>query len=291
MNRNFLVEPSRFPFVLCLICAILPIVLRHRGVLGGDTCEGYIYITDRVFLEGTPARGTSTLLPGCSWRGHLRGVHIHYCLGVLGGDTCEGYIFITARVFLEGTPAMDAKSLWEAIKSRFRGNEESKKIQKNVLKYQFENFTTAPMELMDKVMIEVFIHSWSSNCFKSSLSPHPTQPSPSPELIQPTHEAEETAFVPYDSPLHDVHSHGSAEGSMQQHDLTILVNKLNDRIDRLEKVLQQTKKTYSTALTKLELRVKKLEYKLKSGKARRKVKIVLSDDEQITVLHRSIEID
>ncbi|GJV43908.1 reverse transcriptase domain-containing protein [Tanacetum coccineum] len=45
-------------------------------------------------------------MPGCSWRGHLRGVHIHYCPGVLGGDTCEGYIFITARVFLEGTPAM-----------------------------------------------------------------------------------------------------------------------------------------------------------------------------------------
>ncbi|GJW35205.1 hypothetical protein Tco_0058125 [Tanacetum coccineum] len=45
-------------------------------------------------------------MPGCSWRGHLRGVHIHYCPGVLGGDTCEGYIFITARVFLEGTPVM-----------------------------------------------------------------------------------------------------------------------------------------------------------------------------------------
>ncbi|GJS39633.1 hypothetical protein Tco_0564676 [Tanacetum coccineum] len=64
-------------------------------------------------------------MPGCSWRGHLRGAHIHYCpvflegtpargtysllLGVLGGetwDTYEGYIFISARVFLEGTPVM-----------------------------------------------------------------------------------------------------------------------------------------------------------------------------------------
>ncbi|GJT14711.1 putative ribonuclease H-like domain-containing protein [Tanacetum coccineum] len=91
----------------------------------------------------------------------------------------------------------------------------------------------------------------------------------------------ETASMPYDSPLHAVHSHGSAEGSMQQHDLTVLVNKLNDRINGLEKDLHQTKKTYSTALTKLVLRVKKLEYKLKSGKARRKAKIVLSDDEEI----------
>ncbi|GJX30527.1 putative ribonuclease H-like domain-containing protein [Tanacetum coccineum] len=44
----------------------------------------------------------------------------------------------------------DAKSLWEAIKSRFRGNEESKKMQKNVLKHHFENFNTAPNESLDK---------------------------------------------------------------------------------------------------------------------------------------------
>ncbi|GJR42862.1 retrovirus-related pol polyprotein from transposon TNT 1-94 [Tanacetum coccineum] len=38
----------------------------------------------------------------------------------------------------------------EAIKSRFGGNEESKKMQKNVLKHQFENFTTASNESLDK---------------------------------------------------------------------------------------------------------------------------------------------
>ncbi|GKA39031.1 retrovirus-related pol polyprotein from transposon TNT 1-94 [Tanacetum coccineum] len=45
-------------------------------------------------------------MPGCSWKGHLRGVHIHYCPDVLGRDTCEGCIFITAWVFLEETPVM-----------------------------------------------------------------------------------------------------------------------------------------------------------------------------------------
>ncbi|GJS52376.1 putative ribonuclease H-like domain-containing protein [Tanacetum coccineum] len=44
----------------------------------------------------------------------------------------------------------DAKSLWAAIKSRFGGNEESKKMQKNVLKHQFENFVTASNETLDK---------------------------------------------------------------------------------------------------------------------------------------------
>ncbi|GJW42832.1 putative ribonuclease H-like domain-containing protein [Tanacetum coccineum] len=44
----------------------------------------------------------------------------------------------------------DAKSLWAAIKSRFGGNEESKKMQKNVLKHQFENFVTVSNETLDK---------------------------------------------------------------------------------------------------------------------------------------------
>ncbi|GJR39423.1 ribonuclease H-like domain-containing protein [Tanacetum coccineum] len=44
----------------------------------------------------------------------------------------------------------NAKSLWAAIKSRFGGNDESKKMQRNVLKHQFENFTTAPNESLDK---------------------------------------------------------------------------------------------------------------------------------------------
>ncbi|GJU49004.1 ribonuclease H-like domain-containing protein [Tanacetum coccineum] len=44
----------------------------------------------------------------------------------------------------------DAKSLWAVIKSRFGGNEDSKKMQKNVLKHQFENFTTASNKSLDK---------------------------------------------------------------------------------------------------------------------------------------------
>ncbi|GKA02045.1 hypothetical protein Tco_0674710 [Tanacetum coccineum] len=42
----------------------------------------------------------------------------------------------------EATPA--------AINSRFGGNDESKNMQRNVLKHQFENFTTTPNESLDK---------------------------------------------------------------------------------------------------------------------------------------------
>ncbi|GJY08388.1 hypothetical protein Tco_0375442 [Tanacetum coccineum] len=44
----------------------------------------------------------------------------------------------------------DAKSLWAAIKSRFGGNVEFKKMQKTVLKQQFENFSVSDTEGLDK---------------------------------------------------------------------------------------------------------------------------------------------
>ncbi|GKG01066.1 hypothetical protein Tco_0305771, partial [Tanacetum coccineum] len=44
----------------------------------------------------------------------------------------------------------DAKSLWAAIKSKFGGNVESKKMQKNVLKQQFENFSVSNIKGLDK---------------------------------------------------------------------------------------------------------------------------------------------
>ncbi|GJS53937.1 hypothetical protein Tco_0627299 [Tanacetum coccineum] len=97
--------------------------------------------------------------------------------------------------------------------------------------------------------------------------PSPTQPSPQPSPIQPspTHPSptqpgsEYHSPTPHDSPLHAVHSHGSDEV--------------------LEADLTKTKKTYSSAYTKLILRVKKLEAQIKVGKARRHSRFVLSDTE------------
>ncbi|GKC79083.1 hypothetical protein Tco_1129857 [Tanacetum coccineum] len=78
-----------------------------------------------------------------------------------------------------------------------------------------------------------------------SLSSHhtPSSTPTTPPSIQTTHEAEEAATMPHDSPLLGCHTPRS------------------------------TKKTYSTALTKLVLKVKKLEKQVRSGKARRKARI------------------
>ncbi|GJX89569.1 putative ribonuclease H-like domain-containing protein [Tanacetum coccineum] len=81
------------------------------------------------------------------------------------------------------------------------------------------------------------------------------QASPSPQPM----ETEEPVHVPHDSPLHSVHSHGCDESSMQLPELT---------------------KVYSTALPKVISRVKKLEQTVKTLKAKRRAKVVISDDEQ-----------
>ncbi|GKA20607.1 hypothetical protein Tco_0700596 [Tanacetum coccineum] len=44
----------------------------------------------------------------------------------------------------------DAKTLWDAIKTRFGGNKESKKMQKTILKQQYENFVASRSEGLDK---------------------------------------------------------------------------------------------------------------------------------------------
>ncbi|GJR88688.1 putative ribonuclease H-like domain-containing protein [Tanacetum coccineum] len=96
-----------------------------------------------------------------------------------------------------------------------------------------------------------------------SPQPSPTQPSPSqPSPTQPSPTQPESANqppTPHDSPLHVVHSHGSEEGSLKLQELMNVINTLSDRVGALEADLTKTKKTYSSAYTKLILRVKKLE--------------------------------
>ncbi|GJZ53122.1 hypothetical protein Tco_0608007 [Tanacetum coccineum] len=117
--------------------------------------------------------------------------------------------------------------------------------------------------------------------YSPSLSSHHTTSSAptTPPSIQITHEAEETATMPHDSPLPGGHTPRSDEGRLKHDELMELVTKFSDRVVAVEKDLQQTKKTYSTALTKLVLKVEKLEKQVRSGKARRNDRIVLLEDE------------
>ncbi|GJX26194.1 putative ribonuclease H-like domain-containing protein [Tanacetum coccineum] len=56
----------------------------------------------------------------------------------------------------------DAKTLWEAIKARFGGNKESKKMQKTILKQQYMNFTASRSEGLDKTYDRSLPSAWNN---------------------------------------------------------------------------------------------------------------------------------
>ncbi|GKB77936.1 hypothetical protein Tco_0944831 [Tanacetum coccineum] len=117
----------------------------------------------------------------------------------------------------------------------------------------------------------------------SKITSSPSLSSPtqqSPPSMHTTHDAEEAVPMPHESPLHSVHSLGRDEGSLSLSELTVLCTNLSNKVTSLEAELAQTKQTYGTALTKLIKKVKKLEQTVKSTQARRRFRIVVSDDEE-----------
>ncbi|GKC18170.1 hypothetical protein Tco_1014952 [Tanacetum coccineum] len=85
--------------------------------------------------------------------------------------------------------------------------------------------------------------------------------------------------MPHDSPLLGGHTPGSDKGSMTLHELTVLCTNLSNKVESLETELKQTKQTYCAAFTKLIKKVKKLEQTVKTSQARRRAKIMVTDDE------------
>ncbi|GJS63795.1 hypothetical protein Tco_0678359 [Tanacetum coccineum] len=110
-------------------------------------------------------------------------------------------------------------------------------------------------------------------------APSTSQPPTSPPSIQTTHVSEKAATIPHDSPFPRVYSLRSDKGSMTLHELTVLCTTLSKKVESLESDLKQTKLTYGAAYTKLIMKVKKLENRIKSSKARRRVRLIVSEDE------------
>ncbi|GJV19857.1 hypothetical protein Tco_1368877 [Tanacetum coccineum] len=117
-----------------------------------------------------------------------------------------------------------------------------------------------------------------------SLSPQThsstSQPPSTPPSNQTTPVTEEAALMPHESPLQSVHLLGHDEGSLSLNELTDLYTYLSKKVESLESELKQTKQTYNAALTKLIKRLKKLEQTIKTSQARRRVKFLISDDEE-----------
>nr|GEU52778.1 hypothetical protein [Tanacetum cinerariifolium] len=108
-------------------------------------------------------------------------------------------------------------------------------------------------------------------------APSTSQPLTLTPSMQTTHDAEEPATMPYDSSLPRVQSLGSVEGRLILNELTVLCTKLSKRVEDMQSDLQQTKLTCGAAYTKLILRVKKLEHKVKTSQHRRRTRVIQED--------------
>ncbi|GKC97762.1 hypothetical protein Tco_1168037 [Tanacetum coccineum] len=87
-----------------------------------------------------------------------------------------------------------------------------------------------------------------------------------------------TPTMPHDLPLPRVNTLGSDEGNMTLQELMVLCTTLSKKVESLETDLKHTKLTYGAAYTKLIKKVKKLENKVNSSQARRRARIIVSDD-------------
>ncbi|GJX97989.1 hypothetical protein Tco_0355008, partial [Tanacetum coccineum] len=85
----------------------------------------------------------------------------------------------------------------------------------------------------------------------------------------------ESPLSSHEAPLHEGHTSGSVEDSLQLKELIVLVPKLVTKIANLEKELHQTKTTFRNAILTLVDRVKSLEVALK----RKSKKVILSETE------------
>ncbi|GJV98038.1 hypothetical protein Tco_1549615, partial [Tanacetum coccineum] len=90
---------------------------------------------------------------------------------------------------------------------------------------------------------------------------------------------ERASKLSYDSPLRGGNTPRSDEDSMTLQELMDLCTRLSDRVLALETDLRQTKKVYGTAYTKVIMKVKKLEKTVNTSQARRRAKIMDSDDD------------
>ncbi|GJU28962.1 putative reverse transcriptase domain-containing protein [Tanacetum coccineum] len=118
-----------------------------------------------------------------------------------------------------------------------------------------------------------------------SLSPQIHIPVSTPSTSQPLNtqpipDTEEAVPMPYESPLHSVHSLGCDEGSLSLNELADLCTSLSYKVQSLDTELKETKQTYNSALTQLIRRVKKLEHIVQASKSRRRARVVESDDEE-----------
>ncbi|GJS93462.1 retrovirus-related pol polyprotein from transposon TNT 1-94 [Tanacetum coccineum] len=125
----------------------IPMIKKGEYDIWSMKMRQYIAITDHIQMDNNhkwrpaPTDPSSTAAPKTSLAANARRNN-EKALNILLSA-------IPDRHLLSFHDATDARTLWSAIKARFGGNEASKKMQKNLLKQQFETFTIGSREELD----------------------------------------------------------------------------------------------------------------------------------------------
>ncbi|GJW41392.1 putative ribonuclease H-like domain-containing protein [Tanacetum coccineum] len=129
----------------------IPIIKKGEYDLWCMKMRQYIAITDHILWDIITNGDQATTEPASS-SGQPSAPKTSIVVNARRNNEKALNILLSAipdRHLLSFHDAQDARSLWAAIKARFRGNKESKKMQKNLLKQQFETFVVGAREELD----------------------------------------------------------------------------------------------------------------------------------------------
>nr|GEU50049.1 copia protein [Tanacetum cinerariifolium] len=115
--------------------------------------EQYLTFTDHALWEVIVNGDSVSPVASASSEGHIPPKTVKQKLARINKLKAKSTLMLSIldEHLLKFHICKDAKSLWEAIKNRFGGNKESKKMQKTILKKNYENFAASSQEGMEKI--------------------------------------------------------------------------------------------------------------------------------------------
>ncbi|GJR06144.1 putative ribonuclease H-like domain-containing protein [Tanacetum coccineum] len=130
----------------------LPVLKTREYDLWSMRMEQYLTFTDHALWEVIVNGDSVSLIASASAEGPIPPKTAEQKLARKNELKAKSTLMLAIpdEHLLKFHACKDAKSLWEAIKNRFGGNKESKKMQKTILKQNYENFTASSQEGLDK---------------------------------------------------------------------------------------------------------------------------------------------
>ncbi|GJT12485.1 ribonuclease H-like domain-containing protein [Tanacetum coccineum] len=143
----------------------LPILKKREYDIWAMKMEHYLVHTDYPIWE-VIQRGNGPVSVSTDTNGVIKVLHPKTTKDILGRERERKARTTLLMALPEDHLAKfhkmtDAKEMWEAIKSRFGGNDKSKKMQKYIIKQQFEGFSVSNSEGLHKGYDRSLPSTWS----------------------------------------------------------------------------------------------------------------------------------